>query len=289
MALFGDKNAAGIVLLKTFAEYFSDGYTDKNGKHVPCYIELVKDLQNNFPLGEQIVGEKAQKEFIKLYGAILRLRNILTAFDDFEGRDVLSEHDLQDYQSMYIGLYNEFRKYKEGDKTTVNDDVVFEIELVKQVDINIDYILALIKKYHDSNCKDKELLVSIGKTVDSSMELRNKKDLIMRFIESVNSRSDVDKEWEKFVNEARISELNQIIEHENLNKAETYKFIKNAFRDGAVQTTGTDVVKLLPPTSIFSTENNITDKLHVVVDKIMAFFERFFGISSNKFEGRDEI
>lgn len=152
------------------------------------------------------------------------------------------------------------------------------------MDINIDYILALIKKYHDSNCKDKELLVSIGKAVDSSMELRNKKDLIMRFIESVNSRSDVDTEWEKFVNEARMSELNQIIERENLNKSETYRFIKNAFRDGAVQTTGTDIVKLLPPTSIFSTENNITDKLQAVVDKITAFFERFFSISSNKFE-----
>lgn len=288
LALFGDKNAAGSVLLKTFAEYFSDGYTDKNGEHVPSYMELVKELESKFPLGEQIVGEKAQKEFIKLYGAILRLRNILTAFDDFEGKDVLSERDLQDYQSMYIELYNEFRKYKEGDKTTVNDDIVFEIELVKQVDINIDYILALIKKYHDSNCKDKELLVSIGKAVDSSMELRNKKDLIMRFIESVNSKSDVDTEWEKFVNEARISELNQIIERENLNKPETYRFIKNAFRDGAVQTTGTDIVKLLPPTSIFSTENNITDKLHVVVDKITAFFERFFSISSNKFEERDD-
>ena len=88
----------------------------------------------------------------------------------------------------------------------------------------------------------------------------------------------------KFVNEARMSELNQIIERENLNKSETYRFIKNAFRDGAVQTTGTDIVKLLPPTSIFSTENNITDKLQAVVDKITAFFERFFSISSNKFE-----
>lgn len=284
LALFGDKNAAGTVLLKTFAEYFSDGYTDKNGEHVPSYMDLVKELEAKFPLGEQIVGEKAQKEFIKLYGAILRLRNILTAFDDFEGKDVLPERDLQDYQSVYIELYNEFRKHKDGDKATVNDDIVFEIELVKQVDINIDYILALIKKYHDSNCKDKELLVSIGKAVDSSMELRNKKDLIMRFIESVNSRSDVDVEWDKFINGARISELNQIIDHENLNKPETYRFIKNAFRDGAVQTTGTDIVKLLPPTSIFSTENNITDKLHVVVDKITAFFERFFSISSNKFE-----
>lgn len=284
LALFGDKNAAGTVLLKTFAEYFCDGYTGKNGEHVPSYIELIKELETKFPLGEQIIGEKAKKEFVKLYGAILRLRNILISFDDFAGKDVLSERDLQDYQSMYIELYNEFRKHKDGEKTNVNDDIVFEIELVKQVDINIDYILALIKKYHDSNCKDKELLVSIGKAVDSSMELRNKKDLIMRFIESVNSRSDVDAEWGKFVNEARICELNQIIAHENLNKSETYRFIKNAFREGVVQTTGTDIVKLLPPTSIFSTENNITDKLQAVVDKITAFFERFFSISSNKFE-----
>ena len=213
----------------------------------------------------------------------------MTAFDDFEGNDVLSERDLQDYQSAYIELYTEFRKNKNTEKTAINDDVVFEIELVKQVDINIDYILALIKKYHDSNCEDKELLISISKSIDSSMELRNKKDLIMRFIESINSNSNIDEEWDKFINSARFAELNQIIDQENLNRHETYQFIKNAFRDGSVQTTGTDIVKLLPPTPIFSTENNITDKLHSVVDKITSFFERFFNISSNKFEAGEGV
>ncbi len=289
LSLFGDKNAAGTVLLKTFAEYFSDGYSDKNGNHVPSYKELIQELRAKFPIGEQIIGETAQKEFIKLYGAVLRLRNVLTAFDDFEGNDVLSERDLQDYQSVYIELYTEFRKNKNTEKTTINDDVVFEIELVKQVDINIDYILALIKKYHDSNCEDKELLISISKSIDSSMELRNKKDLIMRFIESINSKSNIDEEWDRFINSARFAELNQIIDQENLNRHETYKFIKNAFRDGNVQTTGTDIVKLLPPTPIFSTENNITDKLHSVVDKITSFFERFFNISSNKFEAGEGV
>ena len=111
----------------------------------------------------------------------------------------------------------------------------------------------------------------------------------MRFIESINSKSNIDEEWDRFINSARFAELNQIIDQENLNRHETYQFIKNAFRDGNVQTTGTDIVKLLPPTPIFSTENNITDKLHSVVDKITSFFERFFNISSNKFEADEGV
>lgn len=282
LGLFGDKEASGIVLLKSFDEYLN-GYDD-NGKNVRGYKSLVSELLEKFPVGSQVIGEQNQKDFIKLYGAILRVRNILTTFDEFVGQEILSARDIQDYHSMYINLYNEFRKDTESDKENVNDDVVFEMELIKQVEINIDYILELIRKYHASNQEDKELLVDINKAIDSSIELRNKKDLIEQFIGSLNVNSAVDDDWRTFVDAKKLEELDQIITDENLNQDETYKFIDNAFRDGAIQSTGTAISKILPPVSRFSEDNSRGKKRETVLDKLTSFFNKFFDISRNKLD-----
>lgn len=277
IALFGDKEACGIVLLKTFDEYYN-GYLSGE-KKIPGYVELVSELVEKFPLGERIVGEETQKDFIRLYGNILKVRNILSTFDEFIGKEILSERDIQDYHSMYIDLYNEFRGKNKGDSENVNDDIVFEMELIKQVEINIDYILELIKKYHTGNQKDKEIIVTIRKAVDSSVELRNKKDLIEQFIASLNPSTEVDKDWHRFIEEKKLEELNRIIEDENLNKDETYKYISNAFRDGYVQETGTAITKVLPPVSRFSKTGERTKKRESVLEKLIAFFNRFWDIT----------
>ena len=277
ISLFGDKEASGIVLLKSYSEYYN-GYKDGN-KEVRGYTSLVAELLEKFPVGERIDSEQAQKDFIKLYGGILRVRNILTTFDEFVGNEILTERDIQDYHSMYIDLYNEFRKTEESEKENVNDDVVFEMELIKQVDINIDYILGLIKKYHEDHTKNKELLLDINKAIDSSVELRNKKDLINQFITSLDIKSVVDEDWQKFINEKKIEELEQIIASESLDHDATYTFIKNAFRDGNVATTGTAITKVLPPVSRFSPTGERTKKRESVLDKLTSFFERFFDIS----------
>ncbi len=145
IALFGDKDAGGIVLLKPYAAYYK-GYKDGDNE-IRGYASLVKELLERFPVGENIIGEQRQREFIKLYGEILRMRNILTSFDDFDGNEILSKRDTQDYHSAYIDLHNEFRKKEQAEKENINDDLIFEMELVKQIDVNIDYILDLIKKY----------------------------------------------------------------------------------------------------------------------------------------------
>ena len=282
LALFGDKEAGGIVLLKSYDEYYN-GYDD-NGKHQRGYAELVAELIQRFPVGEQIIGEQNQKDFIKLYGGILRVRNILTTFDDFIGNEILSARDIQDYHSMYINLYNEFRKGTDADKENVNDDVVFEMELIKQVEINIDYILELIRKYHAGNQEDKELLVDINKAIDSSVELRNKKDLIEQFITSLNVNSSVDDDWRTFVDAKKVEELNRIISDEGLDHDETYRFIDNAFRDGSLQSTGTAIAKILPPVSRFSADNSRGKKRETVLDKLTNFFNKFFDISGGKLE-----
>jgi type I restriction enzyme R subunit len=279
IALFGDKEASGIVLLKAYADYYN-GYKDGD-KEVRGYESLVKELLEKFPIGERILGEQNQKDFIKLYGAILRVRNILVTFDEFTGNEILTDRDVQDYHSMYIDLYNEFRKIIDTEKENINDDIVFEMELIKQVEINIDYVLGLIKKYHEDHTKNKELLLDINKAIDSSVELRNKKDLINQFITTLDVHAVVDEDWQRFVEEKKVEELEQIIANENLDRDATYAFVKNAFRDGGIATTGTAITKVLPPVSRFSPTGERTQKRESVLNKLTSFFERFFDISGD--------
>lgn len=279
IALFGDKEAAGIVLLKTFDEYYN-GYT-QNDREIRGYAELADELLTKYPVGEQIIGEQNKKGFVRLYGAILKLRNILSTFDAFAGREILTERDVQDYHSAYIDLYNEFRPQKH-EAEHINEDVVFEMDLIKQVDINIDFILALIRQYHEEHLQDKEMIVSIRKAIDSSVDLRNKKELIERFIESLTPESEVDEDWLAYVEEQRRAELDRIIADENLNSDETYKFMDNAFRDGFVQTTGTAITKVLPPVSRFTPTGDRTKKREAVIERLTAFFNRFWDIMSTE-------
>ena len=275
IALFGDKDAGGIVLLKTYNEYYN-GY-DENGEHKPGYKELIATLTAEYPLGQAIVGEEAQKDFIRLYGAILRLRNILTSFDEFEGNEILSERDFQDYQSIYIDFYQDFRKGADGDKEIINDDIVFEIELIQQIEVNIDYILMLVEKYRQSNCQDKSILTSIDKAVNSSIQLRSKKELIEHFIEQVNISTDVDEAWREFLNKRKEEDISVIIEEEKLKPEETRRFIDNAFRDGVLKTTGTAIDRLMPPVSRIGSGNRAARK-QIIIEKLLQFFEKYFGL-----------
>ena len=276
ISLFGDKDAGGIVLLQTFNDYYY-GYVDVNDKPHPGYVDMIEDLTSKFPLTEpRIVGEQNQKAFIALFGAILRMRNLLLSFDEFEGKEILSERDLQDYLSRYQDLRDEWRP-KKKDKEDISDDVIFEVELIRQIEINIDYILLLVKKYHDSHCTDKEVLITIQKAVDASPELRSKKALIETFIAGINDVDDILVEWQTFVAEERERQLIQIIQEENLNEEETRRFLEDSFRNGEVKTTGTDIDKIMPPVSRFGGGNRETKK-QTIIEKLKAFFERFFGI-----------
>lgn len=214
IALFGDREAGSIVLLKNYDSYYY-GY-DEDGKHYEGYVELIDRLNAEYPLGVPMEGEKAEKEFIALYGAILRIKNILSSFDDFAGNEILSDRDYQDYQSEYIDLYQKYKPQKDEKKENIHEDIVFEIELVKQVEINIDYILMLVKKYQQDGNQNKEIVVTIEKAVNSSMNLRSKKELIRNFLARVNAQTEVDGDWKKFVDEQREQDLVVIIEEEKL-------------------------------------------------------------------------
>ena len=277
IALFGDKDASSIVVLKDFMSYFN-GYDTEKGKHCYGYKELVEQLLKEFPTGEPVIGEESEKRFIGLYGSLLKSINILSSFDQFEGQEILSDRQLQDYQSNYLDLQEKWRKRRGGDKENINDDLVFETELIRQVEVNIDYILLLVQKYHDTNCTNKEILVNISKAIGSSMQLRSKKELIENFIGSVNADTDVEQSWKDFVRQQKAEDLKELIESENLRPEETERFIESSFRDGQVRTTGTDIDKILPPMSRFGGSGNRQEKKKTVVEKLQTFFERYFGL-----------
>ena len=157
------------------------------------------------------------------------------------------------------------------------------MELVKQVEVNIDYILMLVAKYHDSNCEDKEILGSIDKAIKSSLALRSKKELIDKFISKINADTNVYSDWAKFVKQQKEIDLEKLIKEENLNEEATRKFLDNSFRDGEVKTTGTDIEKILPPMRRFGGGNR-AEKKQTIIDKIKKFFEKYFGINSSNDE-----
>lgn len=277
ISLFGNRDAKSVILMKTYKEYY-EGYVDDNGKYHLGYKEIIEQLENKYPLGTEIAGEENKKDFIMLFGSMLKVKNILSAFDDFKGNEILSNIDLQDYQSIYIDFYQEYKQNQNTEKETINDDIIFEIELIKQVEINIDYILLLVEKYHKSNCQDKTILTTINKAINSTLELRSKKELIENFIHTIDKNSNISEDWAKFVEEQKENDLNKIIEDEKLKENETKKYISNCFINGEIKTTGTEINEIMPPISRFSkNKESRATKKQSVLNKFLNFFDKFWG------------
>ncbi len=268
IALFGNKNAQGVVLLKPYGEYYAE------------YAAKVTELLESFTVGEMPVGEAAQKEFVGLFSAILRLENILKSFDDFEDAELLMARQHQDLQSTYLRIRDELRRDRDDEKEVINDDLVFEIELIKQVEITVDYILLLVQKYRDErgDGDDIEVRAEITRAIDSSPSLRNKKDLIEAFVDRVSVQGDIDDEWVAFIAARRDAELSQLIAEENLREDEARAFVTRAFETGALQASGTAITKVLPPVSRFGADGALGEKKARVLARLTEFFERYFGL-----------
>ncbi|MCA1982959.1 type I restriction endonuclease subunit R [Nocardioides nematodiphilus] len=270
LALFGNREARGVVLLKPYQDYKT------------AYDKVVGVLLETTPPGEEPFGEAAEKRFVVLFGELLKLRNILTSFDEFAADDALSPRDLQNYTSIYNALWEKHRKSEKKEKESILDDVVFEIELVKQVEVNIDYILMLVGKWREAKVAGRETVgqvVDIEKAIDASPTLRNKRDLIMAFVDSQSVGDNVGDDWRQFIAERRESELDELIADEALKADETRTFVADAFRDGAVPTSGTAITRILPPASRFSKDNNHAAKKGRVLGKLIEFFERYAGLA----------
>ena len=283
LARFGDEDAKGIMLIRPFGDYYY-GYTDKNGKEIAGYRDLVGELLDKFPPGMVIAGETRQKDFIRLYGLILKQTNILNSFEQFDSMKLLSERDVQDYHSMYIDLHERFKQYREkGEVVSIDDDIVFEMELIKQVEITIDYILALVTKHREDLNGDKEIRGAIERAINSSPNLRSKRDLIEEFIDSLTPTSDINDDWNTFVRESQKREIDAIIQEERLKKEETYRFMQRSFQDGGVQEIGTEITAILPPVSRFSRGGDRTVKKNTVIQRLKGFYDKFADLTGGVF------
>ena len=192
---------------------------------------------------------------------------------------MLAPRELQDQQSRYIEMYDRIRP-NPAERESIADDVVFEMELIREVDINIDYILALIEKYHETNQQDRDIKINIDKAIESSLELRNKKDLIEKFIATLgDSTNDVFSDWQEFIKGEKARELDKIIDEEHLNKEKTYEFMRRAFASGEIRESGTDITKILPPVSFFNPDAKRPAMRRRVLAKPRSFFDRFFAIA----------
>ncbi len=288
LQLFGNKDAGGLILLKTFKDYYN-GYDDADGTHHTGWVELIRELLKKFPLsgdprGLHIMGEKAEKEFIKLFGTILRALNILQTFDEFEGNEIIDLNgDFLDYRGFYNEMHEKYRP-KGGEAVNINDDLVFEMELMKTVEINIDYILFLVGLLSGDENNDREIIIKVMKSVEASPDLRNKEELIREFIDRHTPENDVHDQWHEFVRESQRKEVDNIITEEKLKRDKALDFIAQAFRDGDVREGGTAIADILPPMGLFGNAGaQRAETKKRVFHRLKDFFDRFYDISGGVF------
>ena len=279
---FGNKEAGGLILLKSFEDYYY-GYDD-NGKHHAGWKELIEELLVKFPTDSfPLIGETAEKEFVKLFGTVLRALNILQTFDEFEGNEIINLNgEFLDYRSFYNEMHEKYRP-KSSEATNINDDLVFEMELMKSIEINIDYILFLVGQLNGTEAHDSEIIIKVMKSVGASPDLRNKEELIREFIECQTPENDVHDQWHEFVRESQRREIEAIISEENLKRDKTIEFIGQAFRDGDVRESGTAIAEILPPMGLFGNAGiKRTEKKRNVLRRLKDFFDKFYDISGGE-------
>jgi len=284
LKLFGDEKQIGkIILLKSYQDYYN-GYQEDNKIH-KGYKELIQELQENFTENNTPVGEQSEKHFIELWGNILKLQNILKSSDEFTGNEILTPRDFQNYSSIYLDLNDKYRQHINQNKEDIQDDIVFELELIKQVTVNIDYLLNLIFKYQQSNMQNDKIKEEIDKSISSSYNLRSKKDLIFNFIDHqktipIQDERAFNHQWQEFTEQSKQKELAEIIQQENLNKDKTIEFINTSFELGEIKEEGTDLTEILPKKlgSMFSKNNDYSKNKNRIIEKLKTFLSKYLNL-----------
>ncbi len=319
ITLFGDNNTKNVVLEKSYQEYM-EGFTDNStGEARRGYLEVVKELQNRFPNPETIVKEQDKKDFAKLFGEYLRVENVLQNYDEFAGLkalqnldmndgdavedfkakhylsdddleamqtiDVPSERAIQDYRSTYNDIRDWLRREKTAkDKDNSNidwDDVVFEVDLLKSQEINLDYILELIFE-HNKKVKNKaELVEEIRRIIRSSLGYRAKESLLVDFINHTNLDNILDKSsiidtFYRFAQAEQQREVDELIDSENLNVEAAKRYIKTSLKRQYASENGTELNSILPKMSPLNPQ--YLTKKQSVFQKIASFVEKYKGV-----------
>ena len=266
------------------------------------YAEKLAYIRLHYPLDgiDVLMTDEQKRDFVNAFSAVLRVRNILASFDAFEDDDPTSARELQDYQSEYIAVRDEMRDRERSEKESIAEDLVFEMELVRQVEINIDYILMLVEQRHGDHVKDREIAARIMSSVAASPELRDKSELIERFLEiagfgEADAQFDIDpaapeserhdaveRNWRKFVADSMEDEISGIIEAERLKAEPTRDLMHEAFEVGGVPQEGTAVTRVMPPGSRFGAKAEARDRQrHRVADLLSGFYRKYRSLTAH--------
>lgn len=319
ITLFGDKNTKNVVLEKSYKEYM-EGFTDLvTGEARRGFLEVVTELQRRFPNPDDIIKEQDKKDFAKLFGEYLRAENVLQNYDEFAGLKALqhvdisnpeaveafkakyylsdediaamqaiempTERTIQDYRSTYNDTRDWLRREKssnEKDKSTIDwDDVVFEVDLLKSQEINLDYILELIFENNKKNKNKAELIDEVRRLIRSSLGNRAKESLIVDFINQTNLDEIIDKasiidEFFKFAQAEQKREAEELISSEKLNEDAAKRYITASLKREYASENGTELNSTLPKLSPLNPEYRT--KKQAVFQKIAAFVEKFKGV-----------
>ncbi|NLD22442.1 MAG: type I restriction endonuclease subunit R, partial [Bacteroidales bacterium] len=322
ITLFGDKNTRNVVLEKSYKEYL-EGFTDiATGEAKRGYVEVVQELRDKFPTTDTIDMESDKKEFIKLFGEYLRIENILQNYDEFtnlraykkldiddanaveefkdtyfvtdedivamQNIDLLSERAIQDYRSAYNDIREWFRQAKKGEEQKDSkidwDDVIFEVDLLKSQEINLDYILELIFE-KNIKIKDKNTLIEdIRRVIRSSVGNRAKESLVVDFINETNlddikEKANIIDSFFAYAQAKQLEEAAELIEDENLNEEAAKRYISISLKRNYANENGTDLNEILPRMSPLNPQ--FRTKKQNVFQKISAFVEKFKGVGGN--------
>lgn len=247
LELFSNKNSRGIIILKSFQDYM-EGFNDQDGKYKQGFVEIVELLKNKFPLEDgripDIKSESEQRDFANIFSKLQKLLNILSNFDEFHdiSNKNITEHEIKQYQSLYLDIWDKIKKESnDSNKITINDSIEFEIELIKQVEVNTDFILGLLARNNNENNYNK-IKEEIILNIDSSISLRDKKDLIIEFMEKQEYDSNnIHDKWIQYNKEKQDEEIKSIIKDLNLRYEETIKILDSYIKSGEVREYGSDI------------------------------------------------
>ena len=282
---FGDENSVNVILEKSYDEYIH-GFTDEEtGKKFKGYKDICEEIIAKFPDPTEIVLEADKKEFVQLFGELLKAENILRNFDEFESFEkIISERLMQDMKSVYVdireSILNE-RRSKEAEEAQVDfSDVEFQIDLLKTDEINLDYILALILEKARENDDIESLKAEVRRVIRSSLGTRAKEDLIMEFISKtrlseLKNTDDIIETFYEFAKKEKVVKINQLIAEENLNE-KANRFIEKSISKGYVEYAGDELDGIIPP---LSRRGGVREKKkEIVLEKIRKVVEVFVGI-----------
>lgn len=282
---FGDKNDINIILEKSYEEYM-DGYVDEEtGKTIRGYVEICNEIVEKFPEPIEIELEKDKKEFVELFGEVLRAENILRNFDEFENFEkIISDRQMQDMKSVYVdireSIINRDKKEKNNIEQIDFSDIEFEIDLLKTDEINLDYIIALILEKAQENKDIDSLKDEIRRIIRSSLGTRAKEELIMDFINKTNlselkTTDEILEAFYTFAKKEKAIQIDELIEDEKL-KEDSKRFIEKSIEKGHVDYAGGELDSIIPATS--RRQGAREKKKETILDKIRKVVEIFKGI-----------